>query len=225
MSWLKQYCNFCLLALKELFPSKRRKLLKAILTVLGFIAFVVVSDYLGIPLHNALKPVYGLLTVQVWIMIILGAVIFFLLFLIDGARRYHDRTISEINEAHKSTLREIEKERDSVELQIWNRARILDKLCTVAGHASEIDILFDRGEDIPLKVLERWAVQLSSTLYSCFGESGVTMFYRGREDKVKVPDNPERRHTWFYGHRERLAEIIVEQHHATTIVRKEGKPS
>lgn len=106
-SYIKAYFNFCALAFREVFkPIVSRKLVKWLYLLIAFVLSVIVSDFLGIPLLELSKPVFELLPVLWWVIVLLAIVIIFLLFLIDGSRRFHGRVINELNAAQREEISE-----------------------------------------------------------------------------------------------------------------------
>lgn len=105
---IKIYLHFCRLAFKERFPTGRYGLLKKVVwPLLVFSIAWVLGAYFGIPLRSLAMPVYSLLPGTMWIVVILLFVVAFLLFLIEGARRFNERTIMEIYQANEPCLLKI----------------------------------------------------------------------------------------------------------------------
>jgi hypothetical protein len=123
-----------------------------------------------------------------WIIILLALVILFLLIVIDGARRYKDKTIKNLYAAQSTSA-----------------YRIL-RLAEVVGRASEIDSVYDGREDeAPKQVFETWITYLTMALSDAYGPDGVRDFTNGNPESLKVPDY---RHGWFLLMRNRVSEVL-----------------
>jgi hypothetical protein len=96
LDFLKGYFNFCSLAFTEIKPSRGGKLMKVIYSLALFILGTVIGGVLGIRYLDIIK----LLPWYWWGIIILFTAIIFLLSIIEGARRFHEKTIEVLSDQH-----------------------------------------------------------------------------------------------------------------------------
>lgn len=103
---VKSYVHFCGLALKENLPSGRVKLIRIAWLILAFLLGWIINAFFGINLKDVAKAIYYLLPWYGWVFTLLGFAICFSLFIIDGARRFYERTVREINAEHITIMGE-----------------------------------------------------------------------------------------------------------------------
>ena len=131
-------------------------------------------------------------------MIGLGLVILFLLSVIDGARRYHNRRVEELNAEHASEIREREGYADRI-----------DRLNIVYGMAVEArDLVLSYSIPLPKEALEWLDSNIKGALQHCFGAQGRDEYYQGMRP---IPDSADEQRGWIYYHRERLNAYIEHQ--------------
>lgn len=178
--YLKSYAKFCVLAFKEEFGLiGRHKLMKWLYLLIAFIVVGFIGDFLGIPLVELVKPIFNLLSLEWWIRISLAVVILFLLFIVDGSRRFNERTVRELNDSFNEQIAELQRnhERDvkalndqireigeihykELDRQADNFREDIEKLKT--AHKSEIRELKEQHESDMRKLAESNAmVQLA----------------------------------------------------------------
>lgn len=153
-----------------------------------FVVLFFVADYLGVPLRQIVAPVYHLLPALWWVIILLSLAAIFLLFVIEGARRFHEKTV-----------------RDLYEVQAKVAYRIL-RLGEVVGRGSQIDQACDNHEDeAPREIFETWVTYLKMALSDTYGPNAISDFTNGHPESLDVPDQ---RHAWFLFLRQRVSEVI-----------------
>jgi hypothetical protein len=150
---LKAYLKFFWLSLSEQLPHTRHKpMITWLWRIAFFIIGFIVADYLGIPLKRLITPIYELLPGFGWIIIGLSLVIVFLLIVIEGSRRYHQRIVGELFVNH---------------LKIARRIQLLSD---VAGLATQIERLYyDKEDEAPREIFEHWLGSLRTALQDSFG--------------------------------------------------------
>ena len=195
------YINFCRLAVKEFEPSKGAKFVKKTWPILLFILAWIVGGFLGIPYLDVVKAAYRLLAWQWWIVIGLAFAVLCLLFVIEGVRRLHERTVNEANADFKV------------------RARTIEKLSFVNGLAQEIDHRYWQDEKPSKREVEIWCGYLTTALHDSYGTDGLAIFTHGRPEAMEVPDDP---YLWFRMTRDRLSRLISEQLQSALVARKAG---
>ena len=179
--------------------------MRILYVILVFILGWVVADFLGVKLIDLVKPIYHLLSIQSWVMVALVIAILFLLSLIDGSRRYHERI-----------TRELSAKKEAERIELLNHAVRVRRLSEVAGRAGEIDLRhFD--DEIPANELSIWRGLLQTALQDCYGTEGASKFYR-RNDAAEI--SPVQGYVWFRAHYQRLSDFITEQHQAQSSARK-----
>jgi hypothetical protein len=147
-----------------------------------------VADYLGVPLRQLTTPVYHLLPTLWWVIILLSLAILFLLIVIEGARRYHQKTVVDLYEVQSKVA-----------------YRIL-RLGEVVGRGSQIDHVCDNHEDeAPKEMFETWVTYLKMALSDTYGPNAISDFTNGHPEYLDVP---EQRHGWFLYLRQRVSEVI-----------------
>jgi len=203
---IKPYFDHCTLAFREEYkPITGYKPLRILAAIILFILGWVIADFLGVKLIDLVKPIYHLLSIQSWMMVALGIAILFLLSLIDGSRRYHERVASELS-----------AEREAERIELLNHAVRMRRLSEVAGYAGEID-LHHSDDEIPANELNIWRGLLQTALQDCYGREGASKFYR-RNDATEI--SPAQGYLWFRTHYQRLSDFITEQHQAQSLARK-----
>jgi hypothetical protein len=194
---IKPYFAFCRLIFDEKFkPIRRHKAMKYVSILFAFILGVVVSNFLGIPWLDLVKPIFRILSYQWWIIIGLLVVIAFWMLLLDGARKYHERIVRELSADFQT--------------RAWN----IQKLSFVNGCAERIDRLQMQDKEVPREMYEEWSVNLKIALHHCYGKDGIFIFNNGNSDKIVVPDDP---YVWFSMSHSRLSQLITEQIQAQSI--------
>lgn len=107
--WTKvvAYFTFLCLSFKQLFPpAKYRSVIRGVWGLIIFVLGFIVADYFGIPLKQIVLPIYHLLPALWWIIIVLVLAAILLLFVINGARRIHEKTLNEVYAANEATIEE-----------------------------------------------------------------------------------------------------------------------
>lgn len=126
--------------------------MKIVWVIGAFILGWIVNAYLGYKLKDVAEGTYNLLSWYVWIFIALGLAIFFLLFLVDGARRYHERITNELTTDYRTHIEELETDYRS-------RLHVVRRLSESAGQATQLEMLYYNKEDEPenREVFRTWA--------------------------------------------------------------------
>lgn len=197
---IKDYFTFCGLAFAEKFPSRRYTLLKKIVwPLLVFVVAWVLHAYFGIPLKSVVVPIYNLLPGLAWIIIVLGIVIGFLLCLIDGARRYHKKTVAHLTDALTDKIKQ--------------RSSRLKELCEVYGRAYQLNRQFSPEVERPTPgALQHLAERLRKALWACYGPAGTEKFTEGKNYySVTVPEDESKHSEWVYNTYLRLGDLINEE--------------
>jgi hypothetical protein len=186
---VKAYVKFFRQSLSQQLPHAKYKPAMTWAWRLGlFVILFVVADYFGVPLRQLVAPVYHLLPVLWWVIILLSLAILFLLFVIDGARRYHLKTVSDLHA-----------------VQYTVALRVL-RLGEVVGRGSQIDQECDNHEDqAPKEIFETWVTYLKMALRDTYGPNAISDFTNGHPEFLDVPDQ---RHVWFLHLRQRVSEVI-----------------
>jgi hypothetical protein len=161
--------------------------------ILIFVLAWIINAYLGIKLQDLVKAIYHLLSWYVWIFILLGLAIFFLLFLIDGARRLHERTVSELKAKGES------------------QANNIEYLSAVAGSVTHNIHLLSRDREAALEMLPSLAEQLNKALYKCYGLEGPDKFKGEWTYTVTLPDSESERIDWLWRTKDRLSDLIEDE--------------
>lgn len=197
-SWLKSYLTFCGLALKEFKSGREAKWMRLFYLASGFVIAIVLDLVLGIPVRQWAKSIFDLLHWHWWIVIFLSLVALFLMIIIEGARRYHHKTVKELNAEHVSDADERER-----------RADIIYRLGVVFGMILQADdTIRDYSTPLPKEALVYLNANIDSTLYQCFGAQGRDEYY---EHKRPVPDSADEQRGWIYSHRTSLNAYIDHQ--------------
>ena len=162
-----------------------------IYVAVGIVFGVILDRVFGVPLWNLVRPIFQYLSIP-WLMVLgLTIVVLPLLLLIDGARRLHKRTLSELNEKHSTIAR-----------RIW-------RLGEVIGQAGAIDQIYrDKEDEAPKEVFQIWVGYLKMALTDTFGPSAISEFTNGHPESLDVPDQ---RHVWFLFLREQLSQVMGRQ--------------
>jgi hypothetical protein len=186
---IKAYVKFFGQALSQHLPhAKYKPVITWVWRVVLFVIFFFVADYLGVPLRQLVAPVYHLLPALWWVIVLLSLVLIFLLLVIEGARRFHEKTV-----------------RDLYDVQSKVAYRIL-RLGEVVGRGSQIDQAFDNREDeAPREIFETWVTYLKMALSDTYGPNAISDFTNGHPEFLDVPDQ---RHVWFLHLRQRVSEVI-----------------
>jgi hypothetical protein len=111
--------------------------------LLLFVVAWVLGAFFGIPLKRVIAPIYNLLPGLAWLIIALGVVIAFLLFLIDGARRFHKRTVGAVHKAQKGIAKEYADCAEQIE---W--------LTLILGRGDSLFFLLDKDNAQPFSKLD-----------------------------------------------------------------------
>lgn len=203
--WLKTYLNFCRLAFDERFkPLKGYKPVRWLSVFIVFVVGTVLGDALGYSLLDLAKPVIRLQTPDHWLATGLFGVILFLLFLIDGARRYHDKVIKELIAQNSKAVEELQSDRAL-------RVRNVEELSMMAGRVEQTILLLSRDEEAALKMLTMLPEKLNKALYICYGLSGESTFKGDWSYTTKLPDDKRERIDWLWNVKDRLADLIKEE--------------
>lgn len=203
--WLKAYLNFCRLAFNERFkPIKGYKPVRWLIVSIAFLVGTVLGDALGYSLLDLAKPVIRLQTPDHWLATVLFGVILFLLFLIDGARRYHDRVDKELKAENGKAVEELQSDRAL-------RVRNVEELSMMAGRVEQTILLLSRDEEAALKMLTLLPEQLNRALYTCYGLSGESTFKGDWSYTTKLPDDRRERIDWLWNVKDRLADLIKDE--------------
>ena len=194
-NWLKPYLAFCRLAFNEEYkPVRGYRPLRILYLLIGFIVAEVLNLFFGLNLWQLIKPVKELLSNSTWIIIGLGLAIFFLLSVIDGARRYHERTVGELKADSES------------------RAENIERLSKVVGRGEQIQLLFSRDSESAPKMLPRWAELVDRELILCYGMSGGRMFADDKSYAFTIPEDESQRRDWLDSTLYRLSDLIEREH-------------
>jgi hypothetical protein len=203
---IKPFFTFCGLTFNEKFkPIWSHKAMRYLYLLIAFILSVVVSNFLGIPLLDLVKPIFRLLSYQWWIIIGLLVVIAFWMLLLDGARQYHERIVGEIN-----------TEREAERTALLSLAKRVHQLGEIQGRASEIERRYS-GTEIPEDVLYDWRGLLQTALLNCYGRAGAAKFYRN-QNATEI--SRELGYVWFSSHYHRLSDFITEEIQEWSIAHK-----
>src|SRR5215204_5360890 len=193
---LRPYVTFCRLAFDERFkPLRGYKPVRWLFVVIAFIAGTVLGDTFDIPYIDLVKPVFKLLGYQWVIIIVFGGVIINLLFLIDGARRYHERIVSELRTDHESEMKRREKHLNNIR-----------ELMGAYGECVLAYNITDHNELLSKDSIQRVKDTVAHTLYQVFQDSKkVDEYY---ERNASVADSIPAQKAWTNGQCFMLREYI-----------------
>lgn len=206
---VEPYINFCRLSLYEFKSGREGKWMRLFYLAAGFLIAVVLDLILGIPVRQWAKAVFDLLHWHWWVVIFLSLVTFFLLLVIEGARRYHERTVKELNAEHASDISERK-----------GHADIMHRLSIVYGMVLQADdTIRDFSTPLPKEALVYLNAHIDNALYQCFGAQGRDKYYEGMRG---MPDTAELQRGWIYAHRSRLDGYV--EYQRAQLVKPKPKP-
>jgi hypothetical protein len=184
---IKSYLAFCDVALRENLPSRRLKLMRIAWVIVAFILGWIVSAYLGYKLKDVAEGIYNLLSWYSWIFIALGLVSFFLLFLINGARRYHERITKELNDAYDAEVNEWRTYADKIH-----------RLSIVYGMALEADdIIGFCSNTLSPEAITRLNAHINNGIHNSLGTQARDNYYQNMPD---LPKEGESQYSWMLSH-------------------------
>jgi len=134
---------------------------------------------------------------------------------------------------YNDIIERLKQEQQFVEAQLWQRVKTTRALSNAMGYGKAInDRCQSENMTYPKSEIDEWAGRLWDALRWCFEEADIETFYskidpkcpgyeRGVPRVIKVPEQNAERQLWLFYHLKRLSELINEQQHATTIIRKE----
>lgn len=151
--WLKAYFGFLSSAWQELKRSAEYRPINITWRVLWFVASV-------IGLLGALKYGFSLASKRAWTIAALSIVIGCLLYVIDLLRRFHARTVGELQEKHQSELKELKGKEKGLRFQLFRRHRkglnaLKEELANVREQRVSIDYFPGQPSFLALKSVGR----------------------------------------------------------------------
>lgn len=210
---LNPYLRFYWLALKEYLPERRRKLLRIIWLVLAFILGWIVADIFGIPLIRPLKWTYHLMPGSYWAIAGLLCFVVFQCFVIEGARRYHERIVAGLEKQHGSELVTLKTQREADLLDSDRRAGIVGVLSNrVAMIEEHFACHRELQQPLDKEFVESWLNGVADDIRMRLGRDAVKKFFDGSDTGEPAPDAPQGQVPWMRKYTQKLNIIISEQY-------------
>ena len=141
-----------------------------------------------------------------WAIIFLSIFSIFLLFLVWVIKRFHERTVKELNIEHESEAKTRQKHITHIE-----------RLTYVRGMAFQAHYEVDSGQTLPKEILDYLDANINQTLWNCFNNPELMeKHYAGLKP---IPTTGDKQRWWLEAHLSRLNEII-ERERQQSIARK-----
>src|SRR5258708_10811289 len=155
---LKSYLKFFWLAIGELLPSRKRKVMRIMIIALGAFVTWILSTFFGVPLIRPILWMYNLLPGFYWAGLLLLAIILLLLYVIEGAQRLYERTLRELGAEVKAA----------------------EKLSRIQGNGEPIyrQCSPDAKEALPRNTLYYWLNDIENAISEAFGQQNLFEFQK-----------------------------------------------